>query len=61
METYISDYHKSFYIPELQNIALHLSHVHIVGNNHCGNTRHEAFKRPRAVQDVLFHRDYSKQ
>ena len=40
IETYIDDFHTSFYIPE-KNILFHLPHVQIIGNTHCGNTLRE--------------------
>ena len=45
METYISDFHISFYIPEIQKMASHLPHVCILGDIQFDNTCHEAFKR----------------
>ena len=36
METTISNSHTSFYIPEIEKLAFHLSHVQILGANHCG-------------------------
>ena len=60
IETYISDFHKSFCIPEIQKIAFHLTRVNNIGTNHCGNTRCESFKHCRANQDVLCHRDYAE-
>ena len=36
METTISDFHTSFYIPAIQKLAFHLPHVRILGTNHCG-------------------------
>ena len=45
MATSIADFHTSFYIPAIQNLAFHLPHVRILGTNHCGNTRREASKR----------------
>ena len=60
METYITDFHTSFYIPEIQKLAFHLPHVHIMGTNYCGNTRRESFKRRSAKQDVLCRRGYAK-
>ena len=59
METYIADFHMSFYIPEIQKLAFHLSYVQILGTNHCGNTRREAFKRRREFQYVLCCHDYA--
>ena len=60
METYISDFHTSFYIPEIKKLACHLPHVHILGTNHCGNTLCEAFKHRSANQDVLCCHDYAE-
>ena len=36
MQTTISDFHTSFYIPAIHKLAFHLPHVHILGTNHCG-------------------------
>ena len=60
METYIAYFRTSFYIPEIQNLVFHLPHVLILGTNHCGNPRREAFKRRSANQDVLCCRDYAE-
>ena len=35
MEITISDFHTSFYIPDIQKLAFHLPHVHILGTNNC--------------------------
>ena len=35
METTISDFHTSFYIPSIQELAFHLPHVRILSTNHC--------------------------
>ena len=59
-ETYISDFHTSFYIPSIKKLAFHLTHVRILGSNHCINTRREAFKCHSTKQDVLFCRDYAE-
>ena len=59
METYIAYFHKSFYIPAIQQFSFHLPHVRILGTNHCGNTLREAFKRYSKNQDVLCRRDYA--
>ena len=59
MEKYITDFHTSFYIPEIKKLEFQLPHVRILGPNHCGNKRHEAFKRRSAKQDVLCRRDYA--
>ena len=36
METKISDFHTSFYIPAIQKMSFNLPHVRILGTNHCG-------------------------
>ena len=60
METSISDFHTSFYIPAIQKLAFHLPHVRILGTNHCGEMRRTAFKRRELFQDVICRRDYAE-
>ena len=60
METTISDFRTSFYIPAIQKLAFHLPHVRIIGTNHCGDLRHTAFKCRELFQDVLCHHDYAE-
>ena len=60
METSISDFHTSFYIPAIHKLAFHLPHVHVLGTNHCGELRRTAFKRSELFQDVLCRRDYAE-
>ena len=60
METTISDFHTSFYIPAIQNLAFQLPHVRILGTNHCGAMRRTAFKRRELFQDVLCCHDYDE-
>ena len=60
METTIYDFHTTFYIPEIQNLAFHLPHVRILGTNHCGEMRRTAFKRHELFQDILCRRDYAE-
>ena len=60
METTISDFHTSFYIPALHKLAFHLPHVRILGTNHCGELRRTAFKRRELFQVVLCRRDYAE-
>ena len=60
METTISDFRTSFYIPSIQKLAFCLPHVRILGTNHCGEMRLTAFKRREVFQDVLCRRDYSE-
>ena len=58
METYIAYFHKSFYIPAIQQFSFHLPHVRILGTNDCGNTLCEEFKCNISNQDFLCCRDY---
>ena len=60
METTISDFHASFYIPSIQKLAFHLPHVCILVTNHCGAMQRTAFKRRELFQDVLCRRDYAE-
>ena len=60
METTISDFRTSFYIPAIQKLAFHLPHVRILGTNHCGEMRHTDFKRRELFQDILCRRDYAE-
>ena len=60
METTISDFHTSLYIPAIQKLAFHMPHVCIIGTNHCGELRRTAFKRRELFQDVLCRRDYEE-
>ena len=60
METYIADFHTIFYIPEIKKLVFHLPNVLILGTNHCGNTRREAFKSCSAKKYVLCCCDYSE-
>ena len=53
METTISDFHTSFYIPAIHKLDFHLPHVRILGTNHCGELRRTAFKRNELFQDIL--------
>ena len=60
METSISDFHTSFYIPAIHKMAFHLTPVRILGTNHCGELRRTAFKRRELFQYVLGRRDYAE-
>ena len=53
METIISNFCTSSYIPEIQKLAFHIPHVQILGMNHCGDSRWNAFKRCESFQGVL--------
>ena len=60
METTISDFHTSLYIPAIHKLAFHLPHVRILGTNKCGELQRTAFKRRELFQDVLCRRDYAE-
>ena len=60
IETTISEFHTSFYIPSIQKLAFHLPHVRILGTNQCGEMRRIAFKQRELFQYVLCHCDYSE-
>ena len=60
METKISDFHTSFYIPAIPKFAFHLPHVRILVTNHCGEMRRTSFKRRELFQGVLCRRDYAE-
>ena len=45
METIISNFHTSLYIPEIQKLAFHTPHVQIMDTNHCSDSCKTVFKR----------------
>ena len=60
METTISDFHTSFYIPDIQKLAFQLPHVRIIGTNHCGEMRRTAFKLHGLFKYVLCSRNHAE-
>ena len=60
METTISNFHTSFYIPEIQKLVFHITHVQILGTHFCGDSHQTAFKRRKSFQDLLCRRDYDE-
>ena len=58
METTISNFHTSFYIPAIQKLAFHIPHVQILGMNHFGDSCQTTIKCRKSFQDVLCRRDY---
>ena len=58
-DTNIYNFHTSFYIPKIQKLAFYITHVQMLGNNHCGDSCQTAFKRRESFQYVLCRRDYS--
>ena len=61
METTISIFYTSFYIPAIQKLEFHIPHVQILVTNYCGDSRRTAFKCCKSFQDVLIGREYSEQ
>ena len=57
METTISNFHTSFFIPEIQKLSFHIPHVQILGTNHCVDSRRNAFKLRESFKYVLCLRD----
>ena len=45
MEITISNFHTSFYIPEIKKLEFHIPHIQILGTNQCGDSHQTAFKR----------------
>ena len=45
METTISNSHTSFFIPEIQKLEFHFTHVQILGTYQCGDSCQTAFWR----------------
>ena len=60
METTISDFHTSLYIPAIQKLAFHLPHVRILSKNHCGEMRRKSFERRELFQYVICCHDYAE-
>ena len=60
METTISNFHTSFYIPSIQWLAFHIPHIHLMGTNQCGDSLQTAFMRHKSFQDVLCCCDYAE-
>ena len=60
METTISNFHTSLYIPEIQKLAFRIPYVKILGTNHCVDSYRNAFKRCKSFQNMLCRRDYSE-
>ena len=60
METTIYRFNTSLYIPEIQWLVFHITHVHILATNHSGDSRRIAFKRRKSFQNVLCWHDYAE-
>ena len=42
-EEEIDVFHNIFYIPKIEKLSFHISHVRIIGSMECGKTRNEYF------------------
>ena len=60
IETTISNFHTSFYIPAIQKLDSHVTHVQILGTNHCGESLRNGSKHRKSFQYVLCRRDYAE-
>ena len=60
IETTISNFHTSFLISAIQKLAFYIPRVKLLGTNHCGDSRRNAFKLCESFQDVLCYCDYSE-
>ena len=60
METTISNFCTSFYIPAIQKLEFHIPSVQIMSTNNCVDSRQTSFKRCELFQDVLYLRDYAE-
>ena len=60
MEIAISNFHTSFYIPEIQKLVFHITNEQILGTSQCGKFLGTVFKCPKSFQVVLFFRYYSE-
>ena len=60
METIISGFRTSFYMPAIQKLAFHLPHVRILGTNYWGEMRRTSFNWHELLQYVICCRDYAE-
>ena len=60
LETSIEKFNQYYYMKNIQKLAFHLNHVHILGTYHCYNTHRDAFKRHAKFQDVLRRQNYDE-
>ena len=60
IKTTFYNYHKSFYITEIQKLVFHIPYVQILGTNHCGDSCRTEFKPCESFEDFLCCRDYAE-
>ena len=44
IQSKIGDFHKDFYIKQIEKLAYHLSYYRILGKHHVADVRHKAFE-----------------
>ena len=59
LQTSITEFHEKFNITEIQKLAFHFPHVHILGTYHCGKEHHKEFKKTGTLHRVLCQLDYA--
>ena len=59
-EKNISNFYTSFYIPAIQKLEFYITHVQILGTNHCSKYRLTKFKRRESFQCVICCRGYTE-
>ena len=60
VETTISYFYTSFYIPAIQKLVFHILHVQILGTNHFGDSCKTTLKLRKSFQDVICRCDYAE-
>ena len=59
MQRKIGDFHKDFYIKQIEKLAHHRSYYKILGKHHVPDVRHKAFESPPG--DISTWSDYAEQ
>ena len=58
MQRNIGDFHKEFYIKQIEKLAYHRSYYKIFGKHHVADVRHKAFESTPG--DISTRSDYAK-
>ena len=59
MQRKIGDYHKNFYIKQIEKLSYHRSYYKVLGKNHVADVRHRAFESTPG--DISTRSDYAEQ
>ena len=54
------EFHLDYYIPEIEKVSFQLTHVYIIGKNHCENKQHGMFVTQQNKYDRKFTCDYAE-